>query len=189
MNKRNMDNMDMAYPHASAAELLRHTAAFTAPDPWSAPRRGSWVRHGARSLSDLVLVEGAGAQVSLVADVDAPSNVQQALRFLAGDITRLTGVTPELRADRPAEGPWIEVHAARDDLRPEAYAIVIRQDHVEIAGSDARGAAFGLYELSERMGIDPLYHWTGFTPPRTLPLVLRSVEAIAWGRNYVLAFW
>jgi hypothetical protein len=56
MNKRNMDNMDMAYPHASAAELLRHTAAFTAPDPWSAPRRGSWVRHGARSLSDLVLV-------------------------------------------------------------------------------------------------------------------------------------
>ena len=33
-----------------------------------------------------------------------------------------------------------------------------------IAGSDARGTAFGVFELSKRMGVSPLYWWADVTP-------------------------
>jgi hypothetical protein len=49
-----------------------------------------------------------------------------------------------------------EVNAIKDEW--EAYLIkVVDENTLVIAGSDARGAIFGVYELSERMGVSPWY--------------------------------
>ena len=39
-----------------------------------------------------------------------------------------------------------------------------------------RGTAFAAYTLSERLGIDPLYHWTGYTPEKHATLVLKQTN-------------
>ncbi|WP_438495707.1 glycosyl hydrolase 115 family protein [Paenibacillus sp. IHBB 3054] len=49
-----------------------------------------------------------------------------------------------------------EVSAIKDEW--ETYLIkVVDENTLVIAGSDSRGAIFGVYELSERMGVDPWY--------------------------------
>ncbi len=44
---------------------------------------------------------------------------------------------------------------------------------VWLVGSNPRGTAFAAYTLSERLGIDPLYIWTGYLPQHRDPLVLK----------------
>ena len=41
---------------------------------------------------------------------------------------------------------------------------------------EPRGTAFAAYTLSERLGIDPLYIWTGYTPQHRDPLVLKRTS-------------
>ena len=44
------------------------------------------------------------------------------------------------------------------------------KNNIHIFGTDPRGTSYGIYALSERLGIDPLYHWTGYTPEKHNPL-------------------
>ncbi|WP_316798153.1 glycosyl hydrolase 115 family protein [Pedobacter frigidisoli] len=50
---------------------------------------------------------------------------------------------------------------ALQDLRlhPEAYVIKVQNDHICIVGSDKRGTAYGILELSRRMGVSPWEWW------------------------------
>jgi hypothetical protein len=50
----------------------------------------------------------------------------------------------------------------------EAYQVLTTGSDVWLAGSDSRGTAFAAYTLSERLGIDPLYMWTGYEPSITI---------------------
>ena len=55
----------------------------------------------------------------------------------------------------------------------ESYRIVTAGRTVWLVGSNPRGTAFAAYTLSERLGIDPLYIWTGYMPVHHNPLVLK----------------
>jgi hypothetical protein len=61
----------------------------------------------------------------------------------------------------------------------EAYQVRTLDNTVWLVGSDFRGTAFAAYTLSERLGIDPLYLWTGYTPAKHPTLILRQTEFIA----------
>lgn len=123
----------------------------------------------------------AGASIA-VDPHDHPA-VQTAARLLQDDIFRITGIKPSLN-NATGKGPLIIIGSAgrsalirklasnkKIDLtrihnRWEAYQIQTvknpdgRHPHtLVIAGSDARGTAFGVLELSKQAGVSPWYWW------------------------------
>lgn len=114
----------------------------------------------------------------IVVAKDEDSCVHRAAACLAADIQRITDITPDILEARPANKPCILLSTAPagSDPRWEAYSVDVSTSGVTIRGSNSRGTAFGVYELCERIGVDPLYIFSGFTPGRMLPLVVRSIN-------------
>ncbi|MCA1617065.1 MAG: glycosyl hydrolase 115 family protein, partial [Acidobacteria bacterium] len=77
------------------------------------------------------------------------------------------GDVPEQIAQARLRGQW------------EAYQILTGVNAVWLVGANFRGTAYAAYTLSERLGIDPLYHWTGYTPDRHPKLVLKKTNYFA----------
>jgi hypothetical protein len=151
------------------------------PHIWSGTRRGAWVRPSTRAAvpGEVMLVGAANAAATpapvLVVGRGESSFVRYAAERLASDIERIAEVKPAIVARAPGDGrPVILIETARagSDPRWEAYSVTIADGRVRIQGSNPRGTAFGVYELCERIGVDPLYHWTGYTPQKQRPLVL-----------------
>ncbi|HTG94810.1 MAG TPA: glycosyl hydrolase 115 family protein [Pyrinomonadaceae bacterium] len=133
-------------------------------------------------------------QRSELADVVVSVNdfkvVQIAAQNLADDIRRVTGKKAELRTDLSnasrhavivgtlGQSPLIDelVHAGKlqiDELRGQWESFVITTvthpfPNVEmglvIIGSDRRGSAYGVFELSEAIGVSPWYWWADVPP-------------------------
>src|SRR6266480_8082860 len=156
-------------------------------DPWAAPARGSWVRSGAAAAGDVVLASlGSGAEI--VVGAAEPLNVRQAATFLAGDIETISGYRPPLVATPTPGRTSIRLVTLGNERLPsvidasrlrgqwEAYRVVTAPRTVWLVGSNPRGTAFAAYTLSERLGVDPLYLWTGYVPEHHDPLVLEATR-------------
>src|SRR5262245_13849644 len=136
------------------------------------------------SSGGFVLVQSGRAAPIWVDASDWPG-VVRAARDLQADVTRVTGVTPAIGhdaapsdarlvivgtvgrsalIDRLAREGRIDVSAiqgrwesfflqtVRDPLPGVSSALVI-------AGSDKRGTIYGIYDLSEQIGVSPWYWW------------------------------
>ncbi|RYG64831.1 hypothetical protein EON77_19260, partial [bacterium] len=175
---------------AAAVCLFQRDAQAQA---WSEPVRGSWVRDGHAQNGDVVLADKNVACQVVVRD-HAHSAVKQAATFLASDLNKLSGQKHHFNDTAPPSGtPSIRLVTLGDgtaDLpagikqdalkgKWEAYQILTQGDTVWCVGSDARGTAFAVYALSERLGIDPLYIWSGATPTPRERLVLRRTDEFA----------
>ncbi len=147
-----------------------------AQDVWTSARRGSAVVAGDPRPGDLVLVADAARPAVLVIGAAEPENVRRAAGFLADDIERITGVRPVWLGEPSADRPCIDIRTIPDASRFECYDLAILPDRVEIRGSDPRGTAFGIADLCERIGVDPLHHFTGLAPARRIPLVLKPLR-------------
>ncbi len=159
-----------------------------AQEEWSQPVRGSWVAvNGAAQAGDIILADrNAGCEI-VVAEKEN-SAVKQAAAFLAGDIEKISGFKPQV-VSTPS-GRRVAIHLvtlgngdvpeqiAQAKLRGhwEASQILTSENAVWLAGANFRGTAFAVYTLSERLGIDPLYHWTGYTPDKHPKLVLKKTN-------------
>ena len=154
-----------------AAVVPRAAAA----QEWSQPVRGSWVRAGDRPQPGDMTLAGGGAGCEIVVAADEHTAVAQAAAFLAGDIEKISGYRPPIVA-RPSGSRVVVRLATRPDGRWEAYAIRTADNEVSLIGSNFRGTAFAAYTLSERLGIDPLYIWTGYTPERHTTLILKQTN-------------
>lgn len=102
----------------------------------------------------------AGRAASIVVPNDAPEVVRTAARDFAADVEAVTGVRPRILDSADAPGPRVEV--GFDPALSghwEAYRISATADVLIVAGSDGRALAFGLYELSRRIGVSPWYWW------------------------------
>lgn len=174
---------------AAAALCALITAAPARAQEWSQPVRGSWVEADGVARNGDVVLAGAGAGCEIVVAATEHSAVQQAARFLAGDLEKITGVgVPIVRrpSGRRAAIHLVTVTGGR--LLPaaigrrrlqgqwEAYDIHTIGNAVWLTGADFRGTAYAAYTLSERLGIDPLYIWTGYAPVRRTTLVLRRTD-------------
>ncbi|MFN3409422.1 MAG: glycosyl hydrolase 115 family protein [Limisphaerales bacterium] len=123
------------------------------------------------------LVAG-GRAAPLVLPPTPPEVVQIAARDLANDIARVTGVKPEIltAAPAPGSGPRVQLALANDLAgRWEAFQLSASSNVLTIAGSDARGLAFGIYELSRRIGVSPWYWWAD------VPVTKRAELRLALG--------
>lgn len=170
--------------------VLLGPAGAAVGQQWDGPVRGSWLRDGQPQEGDVTLFQ-PGKTPHIVIPDDAHSAVKQAAIFLAGDLHKLTGQAVHF-ADAPEPGrvairmvtlgqeTELPPNAAVDKLKGqwEAYQILTTPDTVWLIGSDPRGTAFAAYTLCERIGIDPLYLWSGFRPEKLERLILKKTEEL-----------
>jgi uncharacterized protein YjdB/lysophospholipase L1-like esterase len=138
------------------------------------------------SGSGLISETGAAGDFPLVKDGVAATiwvggaetrPVQRVVKDFQADVKRITNLEPAISsvADRP-QGPVVVVGTlgsavvgtlnlsvqdkAAIEGKWEAYLIkVVDENTLAIIGSDERGAIFGVYEVSERMGVSPWYYF------------------------------
>ncbi|MFK7863816.1 MAG: hypothetical protein AB8B95_06255 [Pseudohongiellaceae bacterium] len=144
---------------------------------WDQIKRGAWLGE-ADSAENLVLVNDRFV-ADIVISPEAHSAVRQAAEFLAADIEKISGKKPRIRTSSTSGVPTINfATAGRSPIPPqidtgnlagkwEAYKVVSHQDSLWLIGSNPRGTAFAAYTFSERLGIDPLYHWIKTAIPST----------------------
>ena len=120
-----------------------------------------------------LLLAGDG-QVAIFVDNADCKGVDIAARSLAADFGRVTGEVGQV----VSEGDTRIVvgtlgHSARVDEmvrrglldgallkgKTEKYLIAVVDHQLVIAGSDRRGTIYGIYELSQQMGVSPWYYW------------------------------
>src|SRR5690606_7533665 len=130
-----------------------------------------------------------GRPATVLADRNADPAVQRVATSFAGDLLRVSGRRAAQAAARDevsgpvvligvhGDSPLLDelVQAGKLDLDDldgqwEAFRIEVVENPwptvpqaLVIAGSDRRGAVFGAYDLSERMGVSP-WHWFADVP-------------------------
>jgi hypothetical protein len=153
---------------------------------------------------DFALVQAGRATPLAVSDDDWPG-VRRAAGDLQGDIERVTGVKPALgpRQGTPAAvligtlgksalidqlvgSGKLNVDAIRG--RWEAFLVQV-VDHplpgldraLVIAGSDKRGTIYGIYELSQQIGVSPWHWWADVPARRSAELFVRPAGLVDTG--------
>ena len=101
-------------------------------------------------------------------EADAPL-VKQMAQVLADDIERTSGTRPQV-STRKVSGAKIFLGTVNKAGRHrelkgtwERYAIDTRDGNIYITGSDARGLAYGVFHVSEAIGVNPWY-WFADVP-------------------------
>ncbi|MBI2513905.1 MAG: glycosyl hydrolase 115 family protein [Opitutae bacterium] len=141
------------------------------------------------------LVEAGRAAPLIVSEGDARV-VQLATADLARDIATITGATPEIvpcrtgSPDAASAGPRVLIGTlgcapAIDALVAsgkldvghlrgawESFLIATVDDALLIVGSDRRGTAFGVYELSQQIGMSPWHWWADSVPEKKSELLI-----------------
>lgn len=141
----------------------------------------------------------ANAAASLVVDTNDFPGVMIAANNLRADISRVTGVVPpQINDNHPAanriiigtlgkskqidqlvrEGK-IDVSAIRGQWESFLIEVVPKAfpgagSALVICGSDKRGTIFGIYDLSENIGVSPWYFWTDVPPKHRNPLFVKA---------------
>ena len=129
------------------------------------------------TVANFPLVVG-GVAARIVLPPDAPEVVKIAAGDLAADIATVTGTKPEILAAAPTDKhrPRVELVLAPDLAgRWEAFRLSANSNVLTIAGSDRRGLAFGVYEISRRIGVSPWSWWAD------VPVTKRSELRLALG--------
>jgi hypothetical protein len=141
----------------------------------------AWVRDSYQE-GDFKLAEGSHLAPVLVAPGDFAC-VRLAAQLFAEDIERVTGRKPDVpAAPGPTHGPAVLIGTLGQsplidqlvadgllDVRRikgqwESFLIATVDGSLVIAGSDRRGAAYGVFELSRAMGVSPWYWWADVAP-------------------------
>lgn len=148
--------------------------------------RGSWVQLGAVQTGDINL-----ENCILTVAENEHSAVQQAIKFLAADIFKISGHQPEVITSEKKNRIQIitttlgnrklpkDINISRLKGKKEAFLVYTDKNTIWLIGADFRGTAYAVYTLSERLGIDPLYHWTGYQPIKNSKLILKKTNYFA----------
>lgn len=117
-------------------------------------------------------------EIEIVVGKDTLSGVRKIASKVAGDIKSVFGFEPSvvnsskcrfpiyagLAGDRLIEKLGVDT----DDIKGkcEVYKIEVIDSALVITGSDKRGAIYGLFKLSEMLGVSPFIDWLDVKPPK-----------------------
>ncbi len=154
---------------------------------------------GSPGTDDLILASGKTVSAILV-DTNDSRAVLRATGDLAADFTRVTGVTPPVENTFPVGGTvgvvvgtlgqskLVDQLAAEGKLATngisgqwESYLLQVVENPLPgvkralvIAGSDRRGTIYGIYTLSEMIGVSPWYWWADVPVKHRATLALQG---------------
>lgn len=175
--------------------------ALAAPSAWALGER-QFVRFEAGAQS--VVLAGQGRAAPLLVDPFEHAGVRRAVADLQGDIALVTGARPALGQaagsadnvvivgtlgksaliDRLAAEGKIDAAALRGKW--EGYLIQVVPNPMPgvaralvVAGSDKRGAIYGVYTLSEQIGVSPWKWWADVVPARRATLAVAAGTKIS----------
>ena len=123
-----------------------------------------------------------GVPAAVVTDPADLPGVQIAAENLREDFARVCGTKAPDKGARAIfvgtmDSPLIRRLAAegRIDTTPlkgqyETYVLQVDEGSVIIAGADMRGAIYGIYEISEQIGVSPWYDWADVPVPHASDL-------------------
>ncbi|RSK46404.1 glycosyl hydrolase 115 family protein [Hymenobacter perfusus] len=157
----------------------------------------------AKKSSGSFPLAGAGKAASLYASAQDWPGVLRAARDLQADINRVTQLTPTLTIDKVPSGqevvligtigksPLIDglVQAGKLDAagvagKWETFVVQVVEKPLPgvtralvIAGSDKRGTIYGIYDVSQQMGVSPWYWWAD------VPVKPQTALHVAAGRH------
>jgi hypothetical protein len=165
------------------AALLLLWPLLAAAQPASLPIGTSYVS-AKKSAGSFPLVAGGKAATLYASESDWPG-VLRTVRDVQADINRVTGHEPTFLTDQPqgrqpvvligtvGHSPLIDklVQSGKLDVgnlagRWETFVVQAIDNPLPgvaqalvVAGSDKRGTIYGLYDLSQQMGVSPWYWW------------------------------
>ena len=131
-------------------------------------------------------------KAQIILDVDDHTLVKKSASFLANDINLVTGVQPDIVNKIPATSRHVIIIGSLDksglikrliankkiDIsnikgKWEAFFIQVVKDPLPgikkalvIAGTDRRGTAYGVFEISKTIGVSPWYWWADVPVPK-----------------------
>lgn len=172
-----------------SGKVLAWTALLALASLWQpACAAAQWIRQVGEA-GDFALVSRTQAAPIVYAPDDAKV-VSIAANDLAADIERVTGRKPRVNpvTAGPAvlvgtlgKSPLIDqlVAAGKLDVSElrgawESFIITTVDKRLVIVGSDRRGTAFGVYELSQAIGVSPWYWWADVAPRKRAALFVRA---------------
>jgi len=148
--------------------------------------------------ADFPLVTATAVAPIFYSDTDAKT-VSIAAHNLAADIERVTGrhpavttatastivTSPAILIGTIGQSPLIDALVASGKLAAsdvskikgqwESFLIAtLDPNTLVIAGSDPRGTAYGVYELSQAIGVSPWYWWADVTPTKRATLAIAA---------------
>ncbi|GAA4506076.1 hypothetical protein GCM10023172_34860 [Hymenobacter ginsengisoli] len=141
-----------------------------------------------------------GKAATLYASASDWPGVLRTLHDVQADVKRVTGLEPALRTDAPSgarpvvlvgtlgHSPLIDklVHAGKlnpSELRGKWEKFIVQTvanpmpgvaSALVVAGSDKRGTIYGLYDLSQQMGVSPWYWWADVPTPHQSSLYVAA---------------
>ena len=127
-----------------------------------------------------------GVPAAVVTDPADLPGVRIAAETLREDFARVCGTKAPEQGSRAIyagtkDSPLIKRLAAegRIDISSlkgqyETYVLAVGNDAVIIAGADMRGAIYGIYEISEQIGVSPWYDWADVPVPHSTDLSLAA---------------
>ncbi|MCR5414600.1 MAG: glycosyl hydrolase 115 family protein [Kiritimatiellae bacterium] len=133
---------------------------------------------GAASVSGsgFLLIEKGRPSVSVKVDPSCAKGVARAAKDLEEDFMRVTGSWPEgkkklvVKVDpKKLGGGW------------EKYEIEVGADSITVTGSDRRGAIYGIYEISEWLGVSPWVWWADAPVERKPRLAVKRGKYVNGG--------
>jgi hypothetical protein len=150
--------------------------------------------------TDSFRIVASGTAATIVTDSQDYAGVLRAATDLQADIARVSGAEPKIVSDAAIQGSDVIiigtlgksrkidelVQAGKIDVASirghwEAFAIKTVTDPfpgvkraLVIVGSDKRGAIYGIYDLSEQIGVSPWYFWADVPPSKHAQLFVRG---------------
>lgn len=147
-----------------------------------------FIRDTRNNKEDFALIE-KGKGVNIFYDSNDHKGVVRAIGDLSQDFFRVSGLKPALKSIKPAEKGIIligtlgknklidqlvssgKLNSATISGKWESYIISTVKNPfpgvdraLVIAGGDKRGTIYGIYELSEQLGVSPWYWWADVPP-------------------------
>ena len=133
-----------------------------------------------------------GTAASILVSGEDWQGVVRAASDLGQDIGRVTGTAAQVvKADTPRQGsiivgtigksPLIDglVKAGKLDVdgvkgQWESFVIETVDGSLVVAGSDKRGTIYGIYDISEKIGVSPWYWWADVVPRKSASLYVKN---------------
>lgn len=125
-------------------------------------------------------------KATIVYDQSDHPLVAQMAQTLADDIERVSGVRPSI-STTSVDAPMVVLGTIGNSAlvdsnskingRWESFAINTDANKIVISGSDPRGLAYGVFRISEAIGVNPWYWWAD--------VPVKKSTSLMYGENYV----